>query len=499
MEEMEPEVATSLGKIRGICKLTHLEFLGIRYGKPPIGEGRFSDPRPVESWEGVYDATRYAPMAPQVWQDDPEIELEESEDCLYLNVYTPASDSKKRPVMFYIHGGAFGIGSGSRPRLYGGNLAKQGDVVVVTIQYRLGPLGFLYMDGIPANLGLKDQICALRWVQDNIAAFGGDPENITIFGQSAGSISVSYLLIMPAAEGLFQKAIAQSATFPLVPWTPEKATALTQKLLSKLKVEYGDLDVLKHLQWEEIIQAQRKIGKDILSENHHSPVLDGVSIPKNPIESLKTGFAKDIPLIIGHISDELPLFEGFMNSSNFIVRFLAKRMISNRIVSFGLKRSHLQRALAAYREELNESDVPNKEFDKLITDMGFRLPSILVADAHSESKAGTFFYEFAFKAPKLGTPVHVLDLFFIFGTLSTTDVSDAMKLSSSEAEKLLSEKMMYAWTSFARTGNPNHPNLPNWREYDADARSTMILDVDPTLVSNHLDERIHLWNSLGLL
>ena len=494
---MEALVTTSLGKVRGITRANHKQFLGIRYAEPPIGSLRFAEPQPVEAWDGIYDATKYASIAPQVWEDDPPIELEESEDCLFLNLYTPETDDKRRPVMFFIHGGAYGIGSGSRPRLYGGHLAERGDVIVVTIQYRLGPLGFLYMDGIPANLGLKDQICALRWVKDNIAAFGGDPGNITIFGQSAGSISVSYLLIMPDAEGLFQKAIAQSATYPLEPWTPEKATKLTQLLLSKLKIAYGDLEFLRNLEWEGIIRAQRKIGKDILSENHHSPVLDGASIPVDPVTALRFGFAKKIPLMIGHVSDELPIFEGFMKDRNFIVRYLTKRDISKRIVSFGLHRDHLKRVLACYKDELNESDVPNKEYDRLVTDMGFRLPSIIVADAHSESEAGTFFYEFAYKAPRLGTSVHVLDLFFVFGTLDTTDISDAMKLTSSSEEQRLSEIMMDAWTSFARTGNPNHASLSNWSAYDADSRSTMVLDVHPKLVTKHLEDRINLWKSLG--
>ena len=496
---METMVTTPLGKIKGIQKENHIEFLGIRYAKPPVEDLRYAEPKPVENWEGVYDATRYAPMAPQVWQDDPEIELEESEDCLYLNVYTPNIDNEKRPVMFYIHGGAFGIGSGSRPRLYGGNLAERGDAVVVTIQYRLGPLGFLYMDGIPPNLGLKDQICALRWVKRNITSFGGDSDNITIFGQSAGSISVSYLLVIPEAEGLFQKAIAQSATFPIEPSNPEKASRITHLFLSKLKIAYGDVIALRSLSWQQIIEAQRKIGKDILSENHHGPILDGVFIPKDLLMKLKTGFGSNIPLMIGHTSDELPLFEGFVNSMNIIVQNLAKRRISKRIVELGLRKDKLKKALEFYKNELIESYVPNKEYDQLMTDMGFRIPSIIVADAHSTGNAGTYYYEFAYKAPKIGAAIHVLDLFFVFGTLDTMDISDAMELFQSNEEKQLSELMMDAWTSFARGGNPNHPNLPNWSEYESDTRSTMILDIEPKLVSGHLVRRIDFWKSISLL
>ena len=496
---MEPTVTTPLGKIKGIQKKNHFEFLGIRYGKPPVGELRYAEPQPVEKWDDVYDATRYAPIAPQIWQDDPPIELEESEDCLFLNVYTPNTDGKERPVMFYIHGGAFGIGSGSRPRLYGGNLSEHGDIVVVTIQYRLGPLGFLFMKGIPPNLGLKDQICALRWVKENIAAFGGNPNNVTIFGQSAGSISVSYLLTMPMAEGLFHKAIAQSATLPLEQSTPEKAQKLTELFLSKLIIPTGDIQTLRTLSWQQIIQAQRKIGKDILSDNHHSPVLDGVSIPKDPLAAIRTGFANKIPFMIGHTSHEFPIFAGFIKSKNIVVRSLVKRMVTKRVVSMGLKKSELKEVLALYKDDLKDSSIPNKEYDELLTDLGFRLPSYIVADAHCTCNAGTYFYEFAYKAPNLGVAVHVLDLFFVFGTLGTTDISDAMRLSQSTSEKQLSESMMDAWVQFARIGNPNTPNLPEWKVYDTKGRSTMILDVEPKLVSNHHEKRINLWKSLSLL
>ncbi len=495
---MNSIVEIPLGRIQGIQKSNHLEFLGIRYAKAPVGPLRFSEPRSADAWEDIYDATKYAPMAPQVWDDDPPIELEESEDCLFLNVYTPDTKQTNRPVLFYIHGGAYAIGSGSRPRLYGGNLVERGDVVVVTIQYRLGPLGFLYMDGIPPNLGLKDQICALHWVKQNIASFGGDPDNITIFGQSAGSISVSYLLIMPDAQGLFQKAITQSATFPLEPSSPDKATKITNLFLSKLNVDYGDVETLRGIDWNQIIKAQSKIGKDILSENHHGPVLDDVSIPNNPLEAIQTGHARNIPLMIGHTSNELPIFHAYLSSANFLVRFLAKRMISKRIETFGLKKEYLSKILELYRTDLTTAGIPNEEYDLLLTDMGFRLPSVIVADSHSRTNAGTYFYEFAYKAPKIDAAVHVLDLFFVFGTLNTSDISEAMQLLQSDDEKQLSEIMMDTWTEFAKTGNPNQPKLPHWQEYKPDSRNVMIFDIKPKLASNHLDKRIKLWKSLSL-
>ena len=496
---MTSELTTPMGQILGVQKPNHLEFLGIRYAKPPVGDLRFSEPELIESWDGIYDATKYAAIAPQIWADDPPINMEESEDCLFLNIYTPDVDDKKRPVLFYIHGGAFAIGSGSRGRLYGGHLCERGDVVVVTIQYRLGPLGFLYMDGVPANLGLKDQICALKWVKQNIASFGGDSNNVTIFGQSAGSIAVSYLLTMPDAKGLFHKAIAQSATLPLESDSPEKAMGITKKFLSKLKIEYGSVDTLRNFEWQEIIAAQRKVGNDILSENHHAPVADGISIPTDPLQALSDGASKDIPLIIGHTTDEFPIFRTFVNPQNLIIRSLAKRLISKRLVNMGIKKDELKRVLQIYKEESANSNIPNIEYDKLATDLGFRLPSLLVADAHSKGDARTFFYEFAYKAPNIGVAMHVLDLFFVFGTLDTSDVTDAMRPSQSEGEKSLSALMMDAWVNFARTGNPNHQNLPVWEEYDSESRSMMVLDIESKLVSNNLDDKIALWKSLSLL
>ncbi len=496
---MEPIVTTPFGKIGGKKTGSHFEFLGIRYAVPPVGERRYSEPQPIGRWKNLYDATQYAAMAPQVWQDDPPINLVESEDCLFLNIYSPGLDDKKRPVMFYIHGGAYAIGSGSRPRLYGGNLAERGDVVVVTIQYRLGPLGFLYMEGIPSNLGLKDQICALEWVKKNISAFGGDPDNITIFGQSAGSISVSYLLVMPEAEGLFHNAIAQSATFPIRPSSVENSTRITRMFLSNLGLEYGDVAALKNLEWEDIIQAQKKISKDILSDKHHGPVLEGVSIPTNPLVELREGFGSKIPLLIGHTADEFPIFEGFLKSRNLVIKQLAKRMISKHFLNLGLSKENQIKMLAFYKTNLPEDAIRYKEYDELVTDLGFRIPSMIVADAHCSSKSKTFYYEFNYKAPKIGAAVHVLDLFFIFGTMETTDISEAMKLNNSAEEIRLSHLMMDAWTSCARSGDPNHTDLPEWREYNSETRPVMILDTKPKLVTNHLSHRLEFWKSISLL
>jgi para-nitrobenzyl esterase len=215
------DVATTAGTLRGAPRRNHAAFLGIRYAVSPAGARRFLAPQVVEPWAGVVEALTPGNAAPQ----DPYVPRSfrakepESEDCLSLNLWTPAADDGRRPVLFWIHGGGFSHGSGTQPHYDGGPLAERGDVVVVSANYRLGALGYLFLGahggsdwGAATNVGQLDQIAALRWMHDNIAAFGGDPDNVTIFGQSAGAVAVATLLAMPAARGLFAKAVAQSGT-----------------------------------------------------------------------------------------------------------------------------------------------------------------------------------------------------------------------------------------------------------------------------------------------
>ncbi|MFW9995615.1 MAG: carboxylesterase/lipase family protein [Candidatus Odinarchaeota archaeon] len=485
---MDVIIETKHGKIKGFQKDDHQEFLGIRYAKPPVGKLRFQKPQPSEPWEGIYDATKYGPIAPQAWQDDPPIKMEESEDCLFLNIYTPWTDDKGRPVMFYIHGGALAIGSGSRRRLYGGKLAEHGDVVVVTIQYRLGILGFLDADGILPNLGLQDQVCALQWVKDNIRVFGGDPDNVTIFGQSAGGTSVSYLLVMPQAKGLFHRAIAQSGSIPLFSENP------SEELLLNLKVKQGDVEALQALTLEQLIAAQKKItGGDIFSGRLFYPVTDGTIIPGNVYEALASEFARDVPLLIGVNEDEVPIFGYFLKSwyKRYIGKFFVNRFFKKK---YGLEKRSIKQFLEFYRKNLVKTGhVPNKEYDKLLTDVIFRIPAIKQAEIHSSASSGTYFYIFTHKAPRIDSAVHILELFFIFGTLDTDDVSRDMQPAGSEEDKQLAKKMMDTWVTFARTGNPSHPSLPEWPAYDTEKRATMVLDTSPRVINMPTEEERAIW------
>ena len=238
-------VITDKGKVRGTQESDHQYFLGIPYAKPPVGELRFNKPQPMENWDDNKDATKFKSISPQGWPDNPPINQTEDEDCLYLNIWTPNADKNTRPVMVWIHGGGFMTGAGSKPRFNGARLAVQGDVVVITFNYRLGILGFLNLPGIPPNIGLQDQIVAIEWVKENIQQFGGDPQNITIFGESAGGASVAILLTTPGTMGLFHKAIIESGAANLQEFGAESSREGVEKLLAKLKIKLENISKLR--------------------------------------------------------------------------------------------------------------------------------------------------------------------------------------------------------------------------------------------------------------
>jgi para-nitrobenzyl esterase len=343
-------LSTPMGEIRGLQQANHQDFLGIRYAQAPVEELRFQPPRRIDRWEDTLDATHFGPMAPQAYPDTPPILLEESEDCLSLNIYTPSADGNLRPVMVFIHGGGFVIDSGSRPRTYGGPLAESGDVVVVTIEYRMGAFGFLYTPGISPNLGLQDQVCALDWVQRHIAAFGGDPGNVTIFGESAGATSVAYLLVMPSARGLFHKAILESGALPFESLGDNRrfAETGTRKMFKELKVSAGDLVALQKIPLAGILRAEKKVaGRMLFSDRAFYPVIDGTLIPEDVYGALRAGCAKEIPIIIGHNAEELPIF-GLMLKPG-LMQTIVKHSFLSKLKKLGASGRQINSLLALYR------------------------------------------------------------------------------------------------------------------------------------------------------
>jgi para-nitrobenzyl esterase len=486
---------TRLGKIKGIQQSAHQDFLGIRFAQAPVGELRFQPPKRIDRWEGIYEATHFGPIAPQAYPDTPPIQLEESEDCLFLNIYTPAADGKSRPVMVFIHGGGFMIDSGSRPRTYGGPLAETEDVVVVTIEYRMGAFGFLYTEGISPNLGLQDQVCALEWVQRHITDFGGNPANVTIFGESAGATSVAYLLVMPSANGLFHKAILESGAFPFESLADNQrfAEAGTRKIFKQLKVPTGDLPALQKILPDAIMRAEKKVaGRLLFSDRAFYPVIDGTIIPEDVYGALRGGCSKEIPIIIGANAEELPLF-GLMLKPG-LMQTIVKTGFLSKLKKLGATGKQINALLTLYRSNLSSEEVAmHREYNHLISDEFFRIPATLFAEAQQAAGANIFFYCFSHPAPKMGAASHVMELYFVFGTLNTPDVADIMRVPGTDDEVRLSKVMMTAWSSFARTGNPNHSALPEWPSYEREHRATMFFDLQSRVVNLPFDAMRSAW------
>ncbi|MFX1409239.1 MAG: carboxylesterase/lipase family protein, partial [Promethearchaeota archaeon] len=304
-------INTKYGKIQGYIEKGIEIFKGIPYTSPPIDDLRFMPPNPPEVWNDVLIATDFGPNVPQPNNFAQFLfgpSREESElNCLTLNIWTPGTDKKRRPVMFWIHGGNFRYGSSAQVTYNGLPLAKRGNMVLVTINYRLGPLGYLYIPDKTANVGMLDQVAALKWVHDNIELFGGDPNNITIFGESAGAASVITLLAMPAAKGLFHRAIAQSTPF----YYDSHQEEGSKEFISKLHVDPGDIKSLQKIDIKKMNRVHSKMILEALKTRQttpFTPVVDGKILPEDPLKAINKGYASDIPLLIGTNQDEMKFY-----------------------------------------------------------------------------------------------------------------------------------------------------------------------------------------------
>ena len=485
---MDPVVETPHGRVRGLEQDGIRIFRGIPYAAPPVGPLRFAAPRPPEPWAGVRDATAFGPSAPQASMRLPLPGMDVGpmdEDCLYLNVYTPGT-SGKRPVMVWIHGGGFVIGSGSQPIYDGTALARRGDVVVVTLNYRLGPLGFLdleelcpELEGAVANAGLRDQIAALEWVRDAIEAFGGDPDCVTVFGESAGGMSVASLLAMPAAGGLFRRAIPQSGAGHNV-HTRESARLVAEHLLGRLGLSPREAAVaLREIPPDKLVEGQQQTILDLGSRVGllpFQPVVDGDSLPQRPVDAVAAGVAEGVDLLTGTNRDEWKLFA-------LLDPGLATLDEPGLVARVGTQIGSTERArelVRVYREarEGHRPTDPRELFFAIETDRVFRIPAIRLAEAQSHRHPGTFMYLFTWESPAMGGALgscHALEVPFVFGAVGAPG-ADLFVGTGPEAHAL-EARMMDAWTSFARSGDPSHPELPGgrWPAYDEARRPTMIL------------------------
>jgi para-nitrobenzyl esterase len=479
-------VNTKKGKIKGVQESGYQRFYGIPYAKPPIGNLRFMEPQPTDPWNEIKDASNFKAISPQNYVDDPPIGQEESEDCLYLNIWTPQADDKKRPVMFWIHGGGFVIGAGSRKRLNGSKLATFGNVVVVTFNYRLGALGFLNLPSVTPNLGILDQVAALQWVKENIEKFGGDPGNITIFGESAGGMSVGILLTIASTKRLFQKAIIESGATNPNDFEPLSARQGAEKFVKKLGLKNADIADLQSVPLDKLMKIQQKIAGNVfdLKSNPFRPFVDGKIMTEQPIEVIRKGKSANVPVIIGYNSEELGMISDLLEDSSEVKRKVIMKVIKSQLEKSGISKKDLNKLIESYKKEV-KNKCPDKDFkywDFILSDSMFRIPILHQLEAHLENESNIYHYIFHYNSPKFGAALHTFEIAFVFGTLGEDMVQDAVTNSKDSLE--LSNLMMKTWVNFARNGNPNHEGIPQWKPYDLKNRNTMILSNDSKIIND---------------
>lgn len=499
---MEPVAETSSGAVRGQA-LDGVEcYRGIPYAAPPVGARRFRAPEPPEPWEGALDGTRPGPCAPQNPRRSGLVQHSfppEDEDCLSLNIWTPGTDGRRRPVMAWIHGGSFISGCGAIPATDGSALARTGDVVVVTMNYRLGAFGFLHLDTLDegadasGNQGLLDQVAALRWIHQEIAAFGGDPTNVTVFGESAGAMCIAALLAMPDTAGLFQKAILQSGATNLFK-TPAQAAETSRGLLAELGLSPSQANLLRSMPAAEIIGAQQR-STPAGSELAFGPVCDGIIVPADPLAAIAEGASRGVSVMVGTNEDEMAYFY----AADPAVEALNDEDLLTWVQSglgAGADRASAQAIVETYRaarEQHGKDTSPPALWIAISTDHLFRIPATRLAEAQG-THTPVFMYLLDWKSPALAGRLgasHVIDVPLLFGTVRHPDVA-GLELDQPGADDL-SAAMQDAWTRFARFGSPATPLLPEWLPYEPGQRWTMQLGAASATVNGPAEAERSAW------
>ena len=499
---MSHVVETRYGRLAGARERGVLVFRGIPFARAPLGERRFRRPEPVETWDGVREARAFAPAAPQNPPRLPELYAgdppECSEDCLYLNVSTPGLQGAPRPVLVWVHAGDLTEGSASKPGLTGRALARRGDVVVVTIQYRLGALGFLDPGSGsalgPANLGLLDQIAALEWVRDEIDAFGGDPSNVTVFGSSTGAGSIAALLTVPQASNLVRRAILQSAALDV--WTRDEAARVTTSLLEELGLVRDDIERLRSVPIGELLAAQLRCERRLrprVSGPLFRPVVDGELLTLPPIEGICGGAARGVPMIVGTNLDEARV-EGVEDPALFRIDEAALLHHLQQILP-----GAASRALETYtraRQGAGSLAAPDLYF-AVESDRRFRHPATRLAAGQSHHEARTYAYLFTWPSPAARGAMgafHGLEVPFVFGTRRHHVLHPYV--AGGDQAKELSHRMSDAWIAFARCGDPSSPALGHWRPYTPTDRHTMVFGEKVELVPAPLETERRFWDEV---
>lgn len=484
-----PEVGTVAGAVRGRREGALAVFRGIPFAQPPVGELRFAAPRPVDRWDGVREAFAFGPPPPQEVMMGP-ADSPAGDDWLTVNVWTPDADpAARRPVMVWIYGGAYKFGSADDPNYDGSRLSHDGDVVVVTLNYRVGIEGFAQIEGAPANRGLLDQVAALEWVRENVTGFGGDPDQVTVFGESAGAGSIAALLVMPRARGLFRRAILQSVpgTYFSEALAGDIAEALAGELgLRPTVADLSGVDPRKLPEAGATLSARmreyaHRWGAVALTPTPFSPVVDGDVLPTAPWEALPGGAARDVDLIVGHTRDEYRLF--FMLGG--LLGRVDEEMAAAVLRLFGPGPDPEQAYRAAFPDASAEY-----LFELVQSDWLFRMPSLHLAQAQAAGGGRAHVYELTWAAPVNGGALgacHGLDVPLTFGVLGGGLGGMLMGPTSLPAAEALSARFRSAWTSFAATGDPG------WPAYDTEQRLVQLLDTEPAVAAYPEEASRRLW------
>ena len=489
-----PVAETTSGKIRGTSQDKINAFKGVPYGASTAGSGRFMPPSKPQPWTSVRDTLELGHQAPQIASGlIPEVAAVEDkgplgEDCLVLNVWTPSLGAgHKRPVMVWLHGGGYSTGSGGFTIYDGANLARKHDVVTVTVNHRLNVFGFLYLADIggekyahASNVGMLDIVAALEWVRDNIAAFGGDPGNVTIFGQSGGGGKVSTLMAMPSAKGLFHRAVVESAS-AIKGVSRSDATKSAEMILAKLGLKPNQLDELQNLPMDRVLSINAGGGPAGNQGLRLAPVVDGRTLPSDPFDPTAPELSAKIPLLIGSVETE--------------VTFMPRQQldpIEDTDLHARVKQAarcddaQADKLIEVYRK--GRPGVSNIDLYLILaSDTSFRAGVRTEADRKaaqaSQGNAPVYMYYFTWRSPVRDGKLkafHTLEIPFVF---ENVDIGRPMT-GTGQDRYALSDKMSRAWAAFARTGNPNHKSLPNWPAFNTDQRATMIFNNECKTVND---------------
>ncbi len=484
-----PEVSTTSGRIRGRMEDGVAVFRGIPFAAPPLGARRFQAPAPPRPWDGVRDAVTFGPQAPQApfpaAPGAPSPPPDTTGEWLTVNVWTPDPGAGSLPVMLWIHGGAYLVGSAAEPGYDGGRFARAG-VVYVSCNYRLGMEGFAQIGGAPANRGLLDLIAALGWVQANIERFGGDPANVTVFGESAGAGVISALLAMPAAVGLFRRAIAQSV--PGTVFAPDLAADITRAVADAAGLP-DSYEALATADPVHLVGAQMAVtarmrefpgwGAVKLTDTPFSPVVDGEVLPSAPWRALLSGAARGVELLTGHNRDEYRLFIAASGRLGLITEAEASTVLD-----------HFAPAPdgpAGYRTAYPGHD-PNAMFETVFSDWLFRMPTLHLAQAHAASGGSTYLYELRAEAPAgpFGA-CHALDVPLVFGSAGQGIGTMLTGERPPPEFTALGDLMRGEWLRFATCGEPG------WPAYGSHNRTTRVYDLQPDILGYPEEASMRLW------